>query len=88
MDYAAADYEGYCDGYQEDHDVRCIDKTGRGSALRNSTDNELTIFLVEDRTDKSEHQGRLYTCVSFVSDLNNKAEAEDLRTTYIYIEYP
>jgi len=68
--------------------MRCIDKTGIGYTPINSTDNELTSFLVEDRTYENERRESAYTCVSFVSDLNSNAEYEDLRTAHSYIEHP
>lgn len=84
MDYALCTYEGHCHGYQEGHEERCIDKTGSGYTPGNSIYNELTSFLVEDKTDENEHRESEYTCFSFVSNLNNNAEDGDFGTASIW----
>lgn len=74
--YALGDYDGYRYGYQEGYKVGCIAGAGNGYTLRNPTYIEPRDFLEQDRTDENEYQEGVYTCVDFVSNLNNNAEDE------------
>lgn len=86
-----AGYAGYFygeeQGYHEGYRVGSIEGAGSGYTLRNPTYHELMDFLARDPTDQNEYRESVYTCVDFVSDLSNNAEAAGLRAGYVYMEY-
>lgn len=87
-----AGYAGYFygeeQGYHEGYKVGSIEGAGSGYTLRNPTYHELMDFLARDPTDQNEYREGVYTCVDFVSDLSNNAEAAGLRAAYVYMEFP
>ena len=82
--YFYGDQQGYSEGYK----VGAIEGAGSGYTLRNPTYDELTDFLEQDPTDGNEYRENVYTCVDFVSALNNNAENAGLRAAYVYLEFP
>jgi len=81
-------FYGHQDGYDEGYRVGSIEGAGSGYTLRNPTYHELMDFLARDTTDQNEYLEGVYTCVDFVGELNNKAEANGLRSAYVYMEFP
>ena len=85
-------YAGYFygdkEGYKEGNKIGAIEGAGSGYSLRNPSYYELMDFLEQDPTDENEYQEDVYTCVDFVTDLNNNAEDVGLRAAYVYIEFP
>jgi hypothetical protein len=81
-------FYGHQQGYYEGYKVGAVEGAGSGYTLRNPTYHELMGFLERDPTDGNEYQEDVYTCVDFVSDLNNNAEDAGLRAAYVYMEFP
>jgi hypothetical protein len=82
--YFYGDQQGYYEGYK----VGAVEGAGSGYSLRNPTYHELLDFLEQDPTDENEYLEDVYTCVDFVTELNNNAEDAGLRAAYVYMEFP
>ncbi|GAI68282.1 unnamed protein product [marine sediment metagenome] len=64
-----------------------VDSSNQTITLKNPTFQELRDFILKDPTNRNEFVLNQYECRHFATDVNNNAEASDLRCAFVLLGY-
>ena len=83
--FASGHSEGHTAGYENGYSYGITIGRSHGFNRWNPTYAEMLDFIRRDKTDENTYVEDVYTCFEFTADVSRNADAENIRSAFVYI---